>query len=200
MIKGSWEQSRSHSGSLSASTPLSLCVCSPLLWHLAVLQREVGGWGGGCPPCTGPGLLQSMAGHEGLHVRRGLPWSVLIGGWARAGASWGQRQQEQVWEAGLAPVLSCWLRGTSCAELSPAAAAKPRCSRDAAALPATACARTRDEQNNSCFPGSPSRAERASGGQRGQGGLWDEAGGARQPAACYSRCQKKRQISDRQWG
>lgn len=83
--------------------------------------------------------------------------------WAGAGASRGQKQQELVWEAGLAPALSCRLGGTSCTELGPVAAAKPRCGRDAATLPAAASARTGDEQNNSCFPDSPGRAEHASG-------------------------------------
>lgn len=128
---------------------------------------------------------------------RGLSRMVPVAGWGRS--EQGQRQQEQGWEAGLAPVLSRWLRGTSCAELSLVAAAKPRCSGDAAVLPARARARTRDKQNNSCFPGSPGRTECASRGQQGRGGLWDKAVGGKQPTACCSHCQNKRWISDRQW-
>lgn len=146
-----------------------------------------GGGGDGevdAPHAQGPGCSRvwwDMKVCTSIVVCWGRSRTVPVAGWARAGVSRGQRQQEWAWEAGLALVLSRWLGGTSCAELSPAAVAKPRCSRDAAALPAMARARTRDEQNNSCFPGSPSRAEPASGGQGGRGGSWDEAGGPGSP-------------------
>lgn len=84
----------------------------------------------------------------------------------------GTKQQELVWEVGLG--------GTSCLSSAPWPQPTPVL-REMDLLPAAACASTSDEQNNSCFPGSPSRTQCASRGQWGWGGSWDEAGGPDSP-------------------
>lgn len=76
-------------------------------------------------------------------------------------------------------------------ELSAVAAANPS-ARGSGSASCRSRASTSDEQNNSCFPGSPSRTQSTSQGQWGWGGSWDEAG-ARQPLACCRRCQSRRQ-------
>lgn len=102
----------------------------------------------------------------------------------------GTKQQELVWEVGtggnILPELSLlWLQPTPVL-------------REMDLLPATACARTSDEQNNSCFPGSPSRTQCTSPGQWGWGGSWGEAGG-QTALSLLQLLPEQETISDRLW-
>lgn len=101
----------------------------------------------------------------------------------------GTKQQELVWEVELG--------GTSCLSSAPWLQPSPVL-REMDLLPATARARTSNEQNNSCFPGSPSRTQGTSRGQWGWGGSWGEAGG-QTALGLLQLLPEQETISDRPW-